>query len=236
MVWDKSSRAEKAVVIWALALVTVALLVVLVALGNAVSDNSSNVASWVQAVGSIAAIAAGFGVAEKTLKAQHEQQLARDTEARRQSERMQYSVIADRLNATAAWAETALDQLVESGANFNWTTFERSARTVVESLRAIAADQIPSVEVIHRVHLATVGVESVARGMEIARTCEAKEREDAVAKVRNRMTSVAAMARVDRDFCTKAADKLSTGQEIARKDEARESRKAAIREALRKYE
>lgn len=236
MFWDKSSRAEKAVVIWALTLVSVALLVVLVALGSAVSDNSGNVASWVQAVGSIAAIVAGFGVAERTLKAQHEQQLARDSEAKRVKDRMQYFVIADRLTATDAWAKTVVEQLDVKNDDGEWGNLEQSARTVIDSLRDIAADQIPSAEAIHRVHLATVGVESVVRSMGVARVSKEEDKVQARKHALDRAKSVAAMALVDRKFCEAEAKRISTTDENLRGEEMRKVRNDAVSEALRRYQ
>lgn len=97
MFWDKSSRAEKAVVIWALVLVTAALLVVLVALGSVVSDNSSNVASWVQAVGSIAAIRMGVWGVQHQLEEQRRERSKELAEAARTEKVGQYEVLRARL-------------------------------------------------------------------------------------------------------------------------------------------
>lgn len=237
MLWGKSSRAEKAVVIWALALATVALLFVLVALGSAVSDNSSNVASWVQAVGSIAAIAAGFGVAERTLKVQQEQQRTRDAESKRVTERMQFLVIADRLSATAAWARAAVDDLNGTAEDDTWALVQESARTVSESLRGITSDQIPSADAIHRIHMAAVGVDGIARFIGVARHSKQDARTRALIGVEawNRAKSVAALAEVDRDFCLAEAKKLSTAEEILRAEQMEKSRNAAFDEAFSRY-
>jgi hypothetical protein len=56
---SKWSLFEKVVAVWVLSLFSVVVVSVFVALGLWISDNSNNVASWVQAVGAIVAIAAG---------------------------------------------------------------------------------------------------------------------------------------------------------------------------------
>ena len=85
MGFDSWSLRDKVVMIWGLIIASVALLFVGVSLGNLISENSSNIASWVQAIGSIAAI---LGVwwqtttqisAEKTRRQQEEVQKARAT-------------------------------------------------------------------------------------------------------------------------------------------------------------
>lgn len=56
MGFDSWSLRDKVVMIWGLVLASATLLFVGVSLGNLISENSSNIASWVQAIGSIAAI------------------------------------------------------------------------------------------------------------------------------------------------------------------------------------
>lgn len=58
MLWDKSSWPERIVVIWGLLIASVAVLFVAVSVSNLISENSSNIANWVQALGSIVAIIA----------------------------------------------------------------------------------------------------------------------------------------------------------------------------------
>lgn len=83
MGFDSWSLRDKVVMIWGLIIASVALVFVGVSLGNLISENSSNIASWVQAIGSIAAI---LGVwwqtktqisAEKTRRREEEVQKAR---------------------------------------------------------------------------------------------------------------------------------------------------------------
>lgn len=59
--WDKSSWPERALAIWALTIASVGMLFVAVSISGLISENSANVASWVQAIGSIVAIASGAG-------------------------------------------------------------------------------------------------------------------------------------------------------------------------------
>lgn len=56
---SKWTLFEKVVAVWVLSLFSIVVLAVFVALGLWISENSANVASWVQAVGAIVAIAAG---------------------------------------------------------------------------------------------------------------------------------------------------------------------------------
>lgn len=61
--WDSSSWPERVVVIWGLLIASSAVLYVAVSLSNLIFENSSNIASWVQALGSVVAIfATGYGV------------------------------------------------------------------------------------------------------------------------------------------------------------------------------
>ena len=228
------------VFVWCVGLGLVALVTLWPGWGKAwpwLADNSGNVATWVQAVGSIAAIVAGFRVAEKTLKVQHEQQRVRDAETKRVTERMQYLVIADRLNATAVWAEAAVADLNRTADDDTWVLVQESAHSVSESLRAITADQIPSADAIHRLHMAALGVGGVSRFIQIARHSKQSARARAFigAEAWNRAKSVAALAAVDRDFCIDEAKKLSTADEILRAKEMEETRKAAFDAAFSKY-
>lgn len=56
MGFDSWSFRDKIIMTWSLIIASVAVIFVCVSLGNLISDNSSNIAAWVQAVGSIAAI------------------------------------------------------------------------------------------------------------------------------------------------------------------------------------
>lgn len=53
MGFDKWSLRDKAIMVWGLVIATVALVFVGVSLGNVISDNSANIASWVQAIGAL---------------------------------------------------------------------------------------------------------------------------------------------------------------------------------------
>lgn len=56
MLWDKSSWPERVIVIWGLLIASSAVIYVAVSLSNLIFENSSNIADWVQALGSIGAI------------------------------------------------------------------------------------------------------------------------------------------------------------------------------------
>lgn len=144
MLWEKSSRAEKAVVIWALALASVALLVVLVAFGSAVSDNSSNVASWVQAVGSIAAIAAGFRVARFQVEEQRREQRARDAEIERQTKRKQCALLFERYASLVALAETSIE-LNEKGFP-HWAKTRKELRRIQRVFDVLGVEDLAEAE------------------------------------------------------------------------------------------
>jgi len=144
MFWDNSSRVEKAIVIWALTLVSVALLVVLVALGSAVSDNSSNVASWVQAVGSIAAIAAGFRVARFQLDEQRREQRARDAETERQIKRKQCALLFDRYTALFAFVDTTIE-MHETGM-YRWPDVVAEMKVQLQAFETLTVRDIPESE------------------------------------------------------------------------------------------
>lgn len=58
MGFDSWSLRDKIVMSWGLIIASIALIFICVSLGNLISDNSANIASWVQAIGSIAAIGA----------------------------------------------------------------------------------------------------------------------------------------------------------------------------------
>lgn len=53
MGFENWSLRDKAIMVWGLAIATVALVFVGVSLGNVISDNSANIASWVQAIGAL---------------------------------------------------------------------------------------------------------------------------------------------------------------------------------------
>lgn len=53
MGFDSWSLRDKVVMVWGLVIATVALVFVGVSLGNVLSDNSANIASWVQAIGAL---------------------------------------------------------------------------------------------------------------------------------------------------------------------------------------
>lgn len=68
-------------------------------------NNSSNVASWVQAVGSIAAIAAGFAIARYQLARQAKEAVERELEAQRVLKTKQLFLLRGRFEAISTWAE-----------------------------------------------------------------------------------------------------------------------------------
>ncbi|WP_157836612.1 hypothetical protein [Paracidovorax oryzae] len=68
---------QKAIIIWALAIASVAILLVITSLSGLITENSSLIASWVQAIGSIIAIVVGakaiqWQVKEGVRRAEHE--------------------------------------------------------------------------------------------------------------------------------------------------------------------
>lgn len=105
------------------------------------SDNSSNIASWVQAVGSIAAIVAGFRVARFSIEEQHSRQAAKEAEAERQRLRKQYILLGDRMAQAEAWTRSALDSSEHIVSL--WKVQESGLVGVLRELNSLNADDFP---------------------------------------------------------------------------------------------
>ncbi|RYF54993.1 MAG: hypothetical protein EOO27_22265 [Comamonadaceae bacterium] len=125
MFWDKSSRIERVIIVWVLFLGSAALLFVLVSLSALFTENSSTVASWVQAIGSMAAIWLGFKLAaishlnQKQLNDEHARRQkaiaeAEGLESLRLAKLNDYRIISRRTYVCETFLRAFLKELIKA--------------------------------------------------------------------------------------------------------------------------
>jgi hypothetical protein len=231
----KWSALDRAIAAWVCILATCAIIIVLAGLSEIIGENSSNIASWVQALGSIIAIWSGFHLSRKTLHIQNEQQLQRDKERDRCKERIQYCILADVLNLGEAWAAAISQKVLEI--DLDEIIREISiGESVIKSLRSFTPDQIPSVEAIRRINMAAQSAEIVVVNLKsLRRIYQFKSNENldnARALTLLRAQHLRNVAAVDRDFCNTEADMISTPEEITKRRQAEMSRAQELAKAF----
>ena len=104
---------------------------------NWLGNNSSNIASWVQAVGSIAAIAAGFLVANLQIKSERKAQENNERLKLRDS----YLILAHRIFYISTWADSIADSKIY--ANVLWQENASECDEMIATLQAIPASEYP---------------------------------------------------------------------------------------------
>lgn len=147
----KGFSFDRVTTVWALLLGTIALLSVLVGLGIWISDNSANVASWVQAVGSIAAILAGFGIAQYQFVEAARREHEKNVEAERVLLRAKCLAFGYRLRLFSGWSKT-----LTAHAGFYgelWVSWEVDAIHLLEQLGAISVAEFPYPETAHEMSI-----------------------------------------------------------------------------------
>ena len=184
---------------------------------------------WMQAVGSVMAILAGFFVAERTLKIQSKLQLQREMEAKRIKDRMQFYIIADLLQAAESWGEHILG-VAEKKETISLESAIYIGQSVVDSLRSITLDHIPAVEAIRRVHMVILGAESVLAAIKVAHAAGDSKVAGLYETITLRAKRLKKFALVDKDYCTSEAQRISTPEEIKRRVEIIAARYRALDE------
>jgi len=124
---------ERVTTVWALALGTTALLTIFVGLGVWISDNSANVASWVQAVGSIAAIAAGFGVAWYQVASAQESDALKTRRAENARCFTSAVTLIDAYENAALWASNTVGSIRDRKPY--WKAYTITSQSVVEQFQ-----------------------------------------------------------------------------------------------------
>ncbi len=190
-------------------------------------------ASWVQAGGSVVAIFSGFYLTRKTLRVQNQQHLQRDIEAKRVKDRMQYCVLADLFEATEAWGNEMARTIVDPD-TYNIDSSIYIGQSVIDSLRSVSNEQLPAVDSIRRINMAVLSTEAVVAGLKIVKSLEGDAATAARHTVKFRANRLRKIASVDKDFCNRQADDISTAEEIAIRRKAEESRAQALTELFSK--
>lgn len=220
----KWNALDRAIAIWVCLIGTCAVIFVCAGLSGLIFENSSNVASWVQAVGSIVAILSGFLVAERTVKKQHAQQMEKEHEERRIRERIQYYLIADRHDLCKQWGQTVLKGLQKEDLS-RISELEILGKSVIDSLKSVPVDQFPSADVVLRSNLAGIAVASLMRVLNEISNEKSFDRVGVAAK--RRAKRLIALNTVDEKYCIDQAEKISTAKEI---DEFRNAEEIRTRE------
>ncbi|QPS81642.1 hypothetical protein I6G47_00725 [Delftia lacustris] len=199
----------------------------------AICMTKSEWASWVQAIGSVAAIFSGFYLARKTLRLQHEQQLQRDAEEKRIRNRMQYCVLADLFDATEAWGNE-LERTINDRENYSVDSSIYMAESLADRLRSVSNEQLPAVDSIRRINMAIISVDALIAGLKVVQSLEGEAEISARQTVKFRANRLANLALVDKDFCDKQAKDISTAEEISISEQAEISRAQSLSELFSK--
>ncbi|QPR34496.1 hypothetical protein I6G96_26850 [Delftia acidovorans] len=105
------------------------------------AENSSNIASWVQAVGSIVAIIAGFKVARFSIEEQARKQAHREYELARQRFRKSCFLLFDICSQCTGWAESVIGNIDNSDGN--WSIFVAGCGNVISRMNELNPEDYP---------------------------------------------------------------------------------------------
>ncbi len=162
-------RCGRYLFIAALVVVAFGIFFGLVRLGHTLSgSDSASYASWVQAIGSIATIAAGFGVASYQLKAANEQQEIRDKEATRARKRSQYLLLSQRVLSIQGWAETTFLRLESS--DWSWAAQRDNCEDLIRQFDRIDSASYPSPNVFPGMNALRINLRSCLKAFDDANT------------------------------------------------------------------
>lgn len=223
----KWSAFDRVIAVWVCVIASCALIFVFSSLSGIIWENSSTVASWVQAIGSIAAILAGFYLSERTLRVQYEQQIQRDLEEKRYLRRMQYCVLADKFESAEALGIT----ICKANGDYKLLHINhliRLGHSVVNSLRSIPYDQLPSVESIKRVNMNILSADILVAACEELKNQKDEQAAAFMIGVSKHAKHLKRIAAVDKDFCRQEVNRLSTQEENIKTNESEVSRNAAL--------
>ncbi|WP_312593938.1 hypothetical protein [Comamonas terrigena] len=142
MNFDSWSLRDKIIIIWALSIATTAILFVCVSLGNLLSDNSSTIASWAQAIVSAGAIIAGALGLNWQMREAHRLQLKKEEESDRRGLRRGYLIVAYRFAELKSFSDTTIKRynLWED----DWNNMKMRFLQVKDEIQKINLSDLPN--------------------------------------------------------------------------------------------
>ncbi len=197
---------------------TLALLMAYPAIWPWLGVNSSNIASWVQAIGSILTIYFGFKVAQFTIEEGEKRQERRDAESVRQKLRKCFFLVADvcfQLNFCVEYIHKNIDS-----SDVNWDFYVLRIEDVMSRISALTPDNYPEVIYVMEMTSLRVQLENCLFLMKKGPV----EDKDALALIKNEFLRLAKQSQSILREMLQGAKKYSTQGEIDLVDAYRKNR------------
>lgn len=158
MEFDRWRLRDWVVAVWTVTLICLALLTIYPGISVAwgwAKDNASNIASWVQAIGSILAIWGAFRIASYQVDVQRD----RDRESERQSKRRKYMLLYDRFLSCSVLTTAQLNSI--SLGMRSWKSHLMSTESVLNLLIDLTVEDLPDIELVTDVTNIRIRLESL---------------------------------------------------------------------------